>query len=835
MNQSMPRKRTEKTKVLQKLERTVSEVLVARDNSLKPFVHSFQHEPENVTLRPLGTLLGVFEVEDRSKDSAYVVNFLASVAKKEYFAHPKRPAIESLEAALHKVNLALSELIKHDNTAWLGTLNAAVFVLEKHNLHFSVAGRTKTLLLRSGALTDISDGLAEESEPHPLKTFTEVASGRLKAEDKVIAATPGVFDILSTEEIQRNAQRLSQERFVQFVRTALINQLPVGGALIVDMFEKTEVLPEPAKPSRNLKETLPAMNAFSQTAFAAAKASAAKPEPPTPSHAERAAEPSDRAQEEETEYTDAKTGHIYVQGQTPGRSDNERWHHIRWTVEERLWQAWESLRKTALRYRKNFQVLARGQQAKAFRAARRAAETAATAFRQASDKAAVRLRDVRLSLQEAARKRQEKPEETETVRSRGTKGIPVRVVAEQEQILPIPDTGQAVQSTRQAETFPDTVETSPFRRYEATVSHASAAAVRISGTFRSAIAAIGKEGPTLVSRSWRHVRPLASRLLPRLSNAKTRFARLSPRHKAYAVAALVAMVALPLLWSSPGSPEAPSPSVAIEESRAVPVPARALPEPEQDVRIVKAVAPLARTGRPSGLVLLKRVPYLVTDKAVVSLENTSAPQSFPLPAGSGNVSRAAAMDDLNTVFILTDSGKLFAFTPSNRAFAENKISLPHPDAVEALATYLTYLYVADSQDNMIYRFPRTEGGFSAPIAWLKETATVGKGATLAINENVYLAGTDKVLSLDKGKQDTFALPDKLNPLSVTQIFTAPDTQHVYILDAPHKRVIEAGKNGSPVTQYINDQLSQALAFAVDESAKTVYFSTASGAFSFSLE
>ena len=341
----MPKKTYEKTKTVLKLEKSVAEILVTHTPSLQPYLKIFHYQPENVAVQPLGSLLGIFEIEDRTQDSAYIVNFLASLVKKEYFSHPKRLPLENLEASLHKVNRGLGELAKQGNTEWLGTLNAAICVLEKHNLHFSVAGAGRVLLMRNQELNDISDGLCEEGELHPFKTFTDVSSGRLETGDKLIVGSDTMFHAVSPEEIERNARRLPAEKFSQFLKTALVNQLDIGGALIVDVWEEEIsqlVTPKPTQKKLSPEEA--ALQAWSQTAFQPTQETvtqkARKGEAPNP-------------REEVKNYVDTKTGHIYVQGDSPGQELNETWQHIRWFIEEHVREFFTFL-KSLGRYRKVF-------------------------------------------------------------------------------------------------------------------------------------------------------------------------------------------------------------------------------------------------------------------------------------------------------------------------------------------------------------------------------------------------------------------------------------------------------------------------------------------------
>src|SRR3989344_4728482 len=263
----LEKKRPEKIKPALELDKAVTEILVANGRSVEPFIKVFQYSGENVTKSSLGTLVGIFDIAERSEESAYIVNFLASVAKKEYFNNPRRGAIESFEAALHKINLALAELVKHGNIAWLGKLHGALCVLEKNNLHFSVTGDAQILLLRNGNFSEISAGLAsEESSLHPIKTFVEVSSGRMMLADKILLTSPELFTLFSLEDLSKNALRMDDERFAQFLRTALINELDMAGTFIIDVQEGQPPVRAPHRPEVPAEETV--HNVFSQQAFA---------------------------------------------------------------------------------------------------------------------------------------------------------------------------------------------------------------------------------------------------------------------------------------------------------------------------------------------------------------------------------------------------------------------------------------------------------------------------------------------------------------------------------------------------------------------------------------
>lgn len=280
-------------------------ILICNEKKSRPFIEAIIQDPENVEQQNLGTLIGIFEVSDTSEDSSYIVNYLISIIKKEYFSKPRRGPVESFEMALHKANLALSKLAEHGNIGWIGKLNIVCAAFEKNKLHFAKCGLATAFLLRSKTLTDISEGLSEpEADPNPLKTFDNVSSGKLEAEDKIIITTDNIFEIFSLEEIKKSALRFNDPEFLQFLKTALGNELKKAATIIVDVRKKIpEAAPVPFRRSPTK------INAFSQTAF---EKSAPKPNGAIAENIKN--EITEELEKAKESFTNKKTGHIYIKG-----------------------------------------------------------------------------------------------------------------------------------------------------------------------------------------------------------------------------------------------------------------------------------------------------------------------------------------------------------------------------------------------------------------------------------------------------------------------------------------------------------------------------------------
>ncbi|MDI6778226.1 MAG: hypothetical protein QMD77_03470 [Patescibacteria group bacterium] len=219
------------------------DIYVCSKQELSPFGVVFVFGADNVEEKNLGTIFGIIKIDDRSEGSSYVANLLVSVMKKEYFGKPQRSAEESFEVSLRKANLALAELARHGSLGWSGKISFASGALARNNLHFACLGGVSVHLLRDGQIVDIGQDLAEEKgeQPHPLKTFSNISSGKLENGDKLVFATRDLSDVFSREELRQNASHFSREEFPGFLEMSLQANAELAGAIVIDLVEETEI------------------------------------------------------------------------------------------------------------------------------------------------------------------------------------------------------------------------------------------------------------------------------------------------------------------------------------------------------------------------------------------------------------------------------------------------------------------------------------------------------------------------------------------------------------------------------------------------------------------
>lgn len=765
----MPRKKTESVKTVQKIEISVTEILIAENDALKPYIQTFHYDPENIAFQTLGSVFGIFEIDAQSEDSAYIVNFLASIVKKEYYTHPKRSSIESLEATLHKINTALSKLIKQDNTAWLGKLNAAICVFDKNQIHFTVSGKAKTLLIRDSSLTDISEGLTEESELHPLKTFTEVSSGKLKESDKIILTTPGLFEVITPQDLQKNADRFTQEQFSQYIKTALVNQLLFGGTLIVNVNTKI-IKKSPVTKTKTVSQAdteIP--NAFSQLAFS------------KKSDTELIQEANEITETEpDTEYTDSKTGHIYIQGDIPEIKSNEKWVHFAWKIEDISNIFFATFKKFTIR-----------------------------SFRQVQ--CYIKTRYISINHKQ---------------------NQPVHVDVKT-------DTTSESNAYQMQSDFSDTTSDSTYENdnydtlndtfHENSYTDEAMKSSAVSPFKTKETLDTDKQEPPVWNQK---IKEILHQCTPKVHSLHNLFTNFNNKQKLMVLGALFAIFIIPyLIISAQGKNK-------VTDTKNTEVLPMVVKNPIDDDRKMHSIADtktLASNNTLLKMILLKNAPFAITKTSVLNLENPSQAEEFPLPSQYGNaILQATNMNDIGTIFLLTDTGKMISFSPYNKRFSENEISLPDTSHIIDMSAYLTYIYILDSKSNAILRYPRTSGGFSESTQWLKESLEIKDTDTLTLSEDLYIAKGDQLIAYNRGKRDQLSFEKSETPIVFSYIYTSSDIQHLYTLDAVNGRVVQFNKSGVIVSQFSNDSFKNARSLVVDEQTQTAFTISDSRAISFKL-
>ena len=825
---AISKKKSEKK--LPPLRPSFEEVLVCKKKENRPFIEILIEEPENIQHQGLGTLFGIFQIDDYSEDSSYIVNYLISIIKKEYFTRTNRGPIENFEAALHKANLALSKLASHENINWIGHIHAVCAVIEKNNLLLSQTGTATALLLRGKTLTEITEIQPEQAELNPLKTFQDVISGRIEKNDKLLLVTNEIFEIFSPEEIKRSALKFTKEKFLQFLKTATINELDQSAVLVIDVDEKEEELI--AAPSKKTAE----LNAFSQKAFQknpTVKTGAKKVESKEVQTEERRSLVQELKKESE-DFVDDKTGHIYIKEQgaysEPPTSSFEfpDLDPLKEKVSDWIAKTIHSTKKWIDRSILSLIQIVKKAKEKAF--------PTKTEKKVASLEA--RLEENIMAEKKAAIAGPEEKVESTPEDS----GISSTIFQKSDQLI-----------SKFKEKIPIIKEKAPIvkEKFIDLIIILLRKPVRLLINFSA-----------LLSDKWKDLRtkeeipteskpkntktilqppaqknktddiyldekPFLEKIRPNFSRLIQITKKLNSQQRMYAILIAIVILVVPYWiakWERNTLEKKPEPPVAEY------VPPVKLPlESDKNIKRItntQEIYPVAIKN----LINLNGKIFAQKETEIVDLESK---KTFPLPSEFQNPDLFLGMADLNLIFIIKNN-QTTSLSPTTGKFLNNTLAFPEGGKIVDAKTYLTYIYLLDAANNQIYRVPRAEGGFGEKSAWMKDTIDLKNAKSMAINDNIFVLDGNEIIKLFKSKKQPFSIESTATPIAPDKLYSEQSLTNLYILDKNNSRIIKLDNNGLIIAQYYNTAIATVTAFAVNEETNLIYISTSGGVKSFQM-
>lgn len=175
-----------------------SELILLPDNRYVCETYIFDPVSEEESL---GRLFAVAETEDRGGVGAELVDLTIQALQREYYRDPGRGILASFESALHQANLVLHDTAEQGVRDWMGYFHVAVGILARDNLHVSCAGNASIFLARKSRLTLVSADLSHSPITNPLRTFAQVASGKVQSRDVLYFGTSTLPDIFRDDEL----------------------------------------------------------------------------------------------------------------------------------------------------------------------------------------------------------------------------------------------------------------------------------------------------------------------------------------------------------------------------------------------------------------------------------------------------------------------------------------------------------------------------------------------------------------------------------------------------------------------------------------------------------
>lgn len=813
----------------------ITPILITGNTRLTPYIQIFTHQPENISQHTLGTLFGVFKIDDVSVDSAFIVNFLVSELKKEYYGNPRRTPAGSFEAGLNRINIALSELAKQGNISWIGKLESTICALEKNGMmHFSVTGPSHIALLREGTLSLISDGLAPDpSTPNPLKTFLEISSGKLHPKDLVILGTHELFEFLPVEKMEVNARRFTDEEFTRFLHTALVNEFDFCGAMTVSLNQKN------VRPKANTQKSSSAVTPESIPNLWGENETFQK-HPPKKSTTD---DTSDTTHVDEISSKN-RDGHIYIE-QDPNSitASRQEFKETLLILKERLANASDeyfSLLHTTLRQWNH--TIAKKISKKIHRTTSVApplkkklappTDDPIITHAHPSENTPKASQPMKFDIPLREDHLQQKEEIVASPKKSTLLGKN-KIGALATDMLPTPPKRlKQPQSETGKNTLAKTPHTTPVSFEKDWHEYAKEIKNRLTCTLsdtRKSLHLI--EGFTWLKKNiillfgffWKSTRKCLSffqfRILDGFQFLKKILPTLSLRGKIIFLGAFIFLLLVAIFFYTSKT----------KTSEEIP------PSPAEETSPTEEVSPFSKEKNVSltqkeNLITLYSSQNTVQDifpissdslivveeDAIVILPLNEPFQSFPLPEKNGKILSATYMNDLSLLFLLTDTGSILSFSPVSQQFSNNTISLPDIDSNMLIGSYLTYLYMVNTKENTILRYPRIEGGFGPASEWLPGDSGIPLNGVqaIAIDGSLYLLKTDGILRLSNKKKDPLTLENTNIPIQFGSIFTQDSTETILLSDTSNNRILFFTKEGTIKKQIIlppeTSQLSHAI-------------------------
>jgi hypothetical protein len=196
----------------------------------------FGFEPTLKEEEPLGSIFLIGETIKGNENSSYIINLIASIIKKEYYANTKETVERALEASLKKANESLSDLKKQGNEELVNSLRFIVASFTNATLNISQIGKVQSLIIRDGEITDIGENIPNKDEKDDEVYFSNIASGEIMKDDTVIlSSSPLNEDRIATIQDgfkgNKNFDKIEEtirRKFVNFGEVILILKAMIG-------------------------------------------------------------------------------------------------------------------------------------------------------------------------------------------------------------------------------------------------------------------------------------------------------------------------------------------------------------------------------------------------------------------------------------------------------------------------------------------------------------------------------------------------------------------------------------------------------------------------------
>jgi len=198
---------------------------------------------------------------------------------------------------------------------------------------------------------------------------------------------------------------------------------------------------------------------------------------------------------------------------------------------------------------------------------------------------------------------------------------------------------------------------------------------------------------------------------------------------------------------------------------------------------------------------------------------------------------ATSDNTISNIFLGIAEGTMFTYETlpqaslklldlSNESFSNIPITFNDPITEKTgIASYLGRLYVLDPRNRQIYKHQKVGNSYTRGEAWVTDDSIdLSSANSIAIDGNIWVTTkSGDLYKISKGESkelNTSMLDPGFNAPNF--IYTHTDSDKVFVLDPPTRRVIILNKDGSIYKQYVSSAFNDMRSASIDEKNGTIY-------------
>ncbi|MAF13939.1 MAG: hypothetical protein CMI53_03530 [Parcubacteria group bacterium] len=207
-----------------------------------------------------------------------------------------------------------------------------------------------------------------------------------------------------------------------------------------------------------------------------------------------------------------------------------------------------------------------------------------------------------------------------------------------------------------------------------------------------------------------------------------------------------------------------------------------------------------------------------------NLESRVMSAIFSPNSNTGSLAIGTVINN-NELLFFNDTMAAFILNPTGDTIETTAVNVNDNANIVDVAAFNNRIYLLDSNNNQIYRYSKTTVGYGNIREWIsEENLDLSNATSLVIDGAIYiLKSTGEILKLENGEtvnwQSGLIDPPVESPIKLK---TTENSNYLYFIDPPTKRLIIIDKEGKLVSQFTSDSFNDLKDLYIDEGQKEIY-------------